>query len=427
MEDTVVPLFFNSYLYLPKDPHIQNGYMEILPSLYSNAETDSYLSISTLAVAFFSVAAWTGSEHLLRTSERYFTRALPKIRDALQRNEDGELDSILTAILLLSTYEEFVAIKHWELPLKAHLRGAIALINSRREKSLPSSPSSTIYNAVESQIVRHIVQYLFARLQLTIEQIKTTRGLDNPMVPAPKLWPLSPSQSDFPSSPRLLFQSTASQLVNLRHSWEKMMTQPDPTAHATTILNKAAAIDNNLVSWSHRVPQHWVPVAASLIPQSVRNAGIYRNRCDCYSDMWIAATWNNYRDCRILVQNIKLSCLHIQSSHDPDGQSTQAVNATIHKLADDICASVPFFLGNQMESVRMRPGLVDYPFAETRPVTLTHKQAAPLMGAWFLFAALRNLQNLDLGLPVEQQKWVQGQVNRVLAIYFQRPEMLLKG
>lgn len=204
------------------------------------------------------------------------------------------------------------------------------------------------------------------------------------------------------------------------------MTQPDPTAYAVTILNKATAINNNLDIWSHRVPQHWTPVAASLIPQSVRNAGIYRNRCDCYSDMWIAATWNNYRDCQILVQKIKLSCLRILPSHDPDNRSTQALNAMIHKLADDICASVPFFLGSQMESVRMRPGLVDYPFAETRPVTPTHKQAAPLMGAWFLFAALRNLQNSDLGLPVEQQEWVQGQINRVLGIYFQRSEMLLE-
>ncbi|KAJ5668345.1 uncharacterized protein N7477_006915 [Penicillium maclennaniae] len=408
MEDIVVPLFFNSYLYLPKDPHVQNGYMEILPSLYSNTEPDSCLFISTLAVAFYSVAAWTGSEPLLRTSEQYFTKALPKIRDALQRNEESELDSTLTAILLLGTYEEFVAIKHWELPLKAHLRGAVALINSIKARSPLYSSSSPIYNAVESQI------------------IKTTRALESPMVPAPKLWPLSSSNTDSFPSPRLLFQLSASQLVNLRHAWEETLAQPDPTAHATAILNKATDIENSLIFWSHRVPQHWVPVAASLIPQSVRDAGIYRNRCDCYSDMWIAATWNNYRDCQILVQTIKLSCLRILPSHDPDSPSIQAVIAIIHKLAEDICASVPFFLGSQMESVHMKPGLVDYPLAETRPVTITHKQAAPLMGAWFLFAALRNLQNTDLALPVEQQRWIQGQVNRVLGIYFQRPEMLVE-
>jgi hypothetical protein len=45
-----------------------------------------------------------------------------------------------------------VAIKDWEMPLKAHLRGAIALINEKRTKIMDSQ-SSTIYDAVESQIV----------------------------------------------------------------------------------------------------------------------------------------------------------------------------------------------------------------------------------------------------------------------------------
>jgi hypothetical protein len=104
MEDTVVPLFFNSYLYLPKDPHIRNGFMDILPVEFSNAKPRSHLYISTLAVAFFSVAAWTGQGCLLQASERYFTQALPKIRESLQ-DENSDLDSILLSILLLSTYE----------------------------------------------------------------------------------------------------------------------------------------------------------------------------------------------------------------------------------------------------------------------------------------------------------------------------------
>lgn len=198
------------------------------------------------------------------------------------------------------------------------------------------------------------------------------------------------------------------------------MVQPDPAPYATAILNKATVLDNNLVSWSYQVPQSWVPVAASLIPQSVRNAGIYRGRCDCYSDMGIATTWNSYRDCRILVQKVKLSCLRALSAQDPDGRRTESVTVTIHRLVDDICATVPFYLGSQLESVRMKPGLVEYPFAETRPVTLDHKQAAPLMGAWLLFPFLKNLQNSDLGLPVDQQKWVDGQIKRGLNIYFQQ-------
>lgn len=66
-----------------------------------------------------------------------------------------------------------MAIKEWELPLKAHLRGAIALINEKRAKKLPDPQSSTIYNAVESQIVS-----VFALVLETIHQALIYQVLD---------------------------------------------------------------------------------------------------------------------------------------------------------------------------------------------------------------------------------------------------------
>lgn len=49
--------------------------------------------------------------------------------------------------------KEFVAVKDWESPVKAHLRGAIALVNSRRPEKVQDHSSSTIHNAVQAQIV----------------------------------------------------------------------------------------------------------------------------------------------------------------------------------------------------------------------------------------------------------------------------------
>lgn len=199
-----------------------------------------------------------------------------------------------------------------------------------------------------------------------------------------------------------------------------MIAQSPDEAVGTTILEKANVIDRNLATWTYLLPSHWAPVAANAIPQSIRNAGIYKNRCDCYNDLWVATTWNTYRDCRILVQTIILGCLQMMPFHDPNGLKSTLAMATVHHLADDICASVPFYLGNQIESIRMRYGLVEYQSIETRPVTWTHLQVAPLMGAWFLAPYLKNLQSSDLGLPKEQYIWVQSQVERILIIYFQR-------
>lgn len=43
--------------------------------------------------------------------------------------------------------------KDWENPVKAHLRGAVTLINNRKSKRLQTATSRTIDNAVQAQIV----------------------------------------------------------------------------------------------------------------------------------------------------------------------------------------------------------------------------------------------------------------------------------
>ena len=105
LEDTIVPLFINSYFYVPRDPQISNGYLDLLPQSYANARSGSHLHLATLAVSSFSVAAWTGQPSLLRLSELFFLRALPKTREALQDSVDSNLDETLMTVLLLSTYE----------------------------------------------------------------------------------------------------------------------------------------------------------------------------------------------------------------------------------------------------------------------------------------------------------------------------------
>lgn len=101
----MTPLFFNSYLYIPRDPQFLDGFLEVLPQSYSNARIGSHLHLATLAVSFFSVSAWTGRRDLLRSSEKFFLQALPRIREALQCDVSHNFDDILTTVLLLNMYE----------------------------------------------------------------------------------------------------------------------------------------------------------------------------------------------------------------------------------------------------------------------------------------------------------------------------------
>lgn len=105
MEDTVSSLFFNSYSFLPKDPLMRLGYMELLPIFYYNASYESPLRLAVQAVSYFSMAAWTGQRSFLRSAEQSFMKAVSRTRLALQENIDHQVEETLMAILLFSTFE----------------------------------------------------------------------------------------------------------------------------------------------------------------------------------------------------------------------------------------------------------------------------------------------------------------------------------
>lgn len=105
LEDTVASLFFSSYLYSPKDPLIREGFMEMVPHAYANAQPGSHLKLITLAVSFFSVSAWTGNRSYLRTAEHLCVQAISKTREAIQGDIDRNQDEILMTVLLLLIYE----------------------------------------------------------------------------------------------------------------------------------------------------------------------------------------------------------------------------------------------------------------------------------------------------------------------------------
>ncbi|PLB34886.1 DUF3433 domain-containing protein [Aspergillus candidus] len=404
VEDTVATLFFNSVLYHRRDPLIRVGFMELLPQSYSNARPGSHLQLGVLAVAFFSVSAWTGQRALLQSAELFSMKAISQTRMALQGGLRGNVDEILMTALLLSLYDQFSALKEKRRPSKAHLRGAIALVKSLDAQQRDSVSATTLANAVQMQVVKY-------SLGLT--------GHPDQLVQIPEIWPVSPV---VPQSASSELASASTELVGLRLVWQQLNANteaPNPT-QLTTLLDKATSLDTRIVSWTSGLPAHWMPVQSTTIPASILAAGVFSNRCDCYSDLWIASTWNFYRDSRIVIHNIILHCLRMLP---PDSETLQRIefsSSTIRTLATDICASVPFFLGSQMVSVPMNmvpSNDVEYPVAENRPVIAAHQQTAPLLGGWFVRSYLESLSSPDLGLDEELVGWMRGQMERILKIY----------
>ncbi|OJJ75575.1 hypothetical protein ASPBRDRAFT_118194 [Aspergillus brasiliensis CBS 101740] len=388
-DHTVTAMFFNSYIYSPRDPLILRGFMDILPDVFCYTQPGSHLHVGTLAVSYFSVAAWTGNRSFLQSAHQLFVKAIAKTREALQGDITHNVDDILMSILLLSTYEEFCAIKENRYPMRTHLRGAIALVNSKRPEQRSSIISLILENAVQVQL------------------IKSSKGLAYPTMQTPNQWPPSPAAPQSASSQLLMITS---ELVGLRQAWDRF--NEDGANHVDDIhdiLTRAYHLDANLEAWNYALPEHWKPLPAVVVPQSVREAGMYKNRCDCYTDLWMAGTWNFYRDSRIVVQNIILRCLRIL----PDGVLPEQIQATmdlIETLALDICATVPYILGSQTMSVHVSPQKIEYPEADGRRVTTPHYPTAALVGGWMVSSHLSNLELLCLS--EEMNTWIRAQKER---------------
>ncbi|GLA83003.1 hypothetical protein AtubIFM56815_007194 [Aspergillus tubingensis] len=393
-DDTVTTMFFNSYIYSPRDPLILRGFMDILPDVFCYTQPGSHLHVGTLAVSYFSVAAWTGNRSFLQTAQQLFVKAIAKTREALQGDITHTVDDVLMSILLLSTYEEFCAIKENRHPRRTHLRGAVALVNSKRPEQRSSIISLILENAVQVQL------------------IKSSKGLAYPTMQTPNQWPLSPAAPQSASSQLLMITS---ELVGLRQAWDRFNEEgTNQVQDIHDILARAYSLDANLEAWKYALPEHWKPLPAVRVPQSVREAGMYKNRCDCYTDLWMAGTWNFYRDSRIVVQNIILRCLQIL----PDGVMLEQIQETINlieTLALDICATVPYILGSQTMSVHFSPQKIEYPEADGRRVTTAHYPTAALVGGWMVSSHLSNLELLCLS--EEMNTWIRAQKERVLQIY----------
>ncbi|BCS06658.1 hypothetical protein ALUC_11039S [Aspergillus luchuensis] len=392
-DDTVTAMFFNSYIYSPRDPLILRGFMDILPDVFCYTQPGSHLHVGTLAVSYFSVAAWTGNRSFLQTAQQLFVKAIAKTREALQGDITHTVDDILMTILLLSTYE-FCAIKENRHPRRTHLRGAVALVNSKRPEQRSSIISLILENAVQVQL------------------IKSSKGLAYPTMQTPNQWPLSPAAPQSASSQLLMITS---ELVGLRQAWDRFNEEgTNQVQDIQDILARAYNLDANLEAWKYALPEHWKPLPAVRVPQSVREAGMYKNRCDCYTDLWMAGTWNFYRDSRIVVQNIILRCLQIL----PDGVMLEQIQETINlieTLALDICATVPYILGSQTMSVHFSPQKIEYPEADGRRATAPHYPTAALVGGWMVSSHLSNLELLCLS--EEMNTWIRAQKERVLQIY----------
>lgn len=197
----------------------------------------------------------------------------------------------------------------------------------------------------------------------------------------------------------------------------------DPFTHTKNmqqLIDRAAVIEKTLASWYATLPLVWYPTRISItkdFPQSILAAGLYKQLCDVYPSISIAGTFNKYRWSLLRIKAITVNCLTQQA------RSLTTMNKHAHTLnqmqllADDICASVPYHLGDRIEAGWLGDKTVHYPCLPGEALPEGQHQMAQAIGGWHLLDPLKELITMKVKLRTGQREWVGQQMMRIAIIY----------
>ena len=384
-----------------ENPH---GFIEFLPQLVAVAKPNSPLERATSALALF------GSQHILdykEMTQSYFQlgrkvlgEALRMTNLAIQDPEACRSDDTLMAVMVMNVIDNLLCMVDRRTPSEAHLLGAWQLIRLRGKKNFENVASRRMLAGVHSETAGKAL-----RQCISVEEIPggfcSDDWLDN--------------FSQYPDFAAGHLNYLAERVANVQAVVRAFLDCPSPfhdtqaSALAAAVLN----IDQRLIDWESALPNTWRPRrAADLSTANLTTFQAYGKTMDIYNSVWIANTYNSFRMLRILLQvlahDITCSYPHVRTIVFPFGPL--AHYCTAQRLIDEVCASVPFFMGTRAPGVH--PAAILFPAAEGSVPSLAYRQFALRAGAWFLRAPLKMCATYQL-IRMRQKIWIESQIERV--------------
>lgn len=192
------------------------------------------------------------------------------------------------------------------------------------------------------------------------------------------------------------------------------------TKNMELIIKRAYAIEQLLASWFVDLPSAWHPVRIPTrqdLPKSILAAGVYKELCDVYPSISIAGTFNKYRCSLLRIKAVTLNCLTQQTRSITTLRKQATTLNQIQVLADDVCASVPFNLGDRIEPGWLGDRTVCYPCVAGQDLPEGQHQMAQSMAGWQLLEPLNDVLMTKTKLRAGQKDWIRNQMIRIATIY----------
>ena len=273
----------------------------------------------------------------------HYHQGLVAVRRHLRDAQDIS-DDVLGATLMLDMYESVVAFCGARPQPTQYMEGAKAIVSKRGRLIYSAESSPRILLAIRGMLVDRALRKNKAVVEDVLDWTSEDRTI--------------------PTSPQLSLNQIQFEVANVQAAGVSLaeVCIDGKDAAALELLEQARDLDERLMTWYRSMPESYRPVyiAKAHMSPSICSAGLYGEYCTIYKSVFVADFINRHTKSRIRMNLLIIGLtkyLNIPSS----GTILATAKDNIQYLADDICATVPFFLGDRTKMLRLDDRSVQYP------------------------------------------------------------------
>jgi hypothetical protein len=280
----------------------------------------------------------------------------------------------------------------------AHVDGALALLKLQANH-VDSPFLRSMYFFIQKNVVRRSIPFLAPKALYLRWKVMSQMQICQPVDEL--FTQRSPSSCQ---DPEIRLFSVAAGIPRLQH--QSIDFAQLGTIEMERMVYDADALDFQLSTWAKSLPPAWAYATALNINSDTRSEYAPRS-VHRYAHFYMARVWNFYRVSQLILHSIRLRATSIL----PSSLDTSKIRKRTAALVDDICATVPYLLGNDLCKMNLqfttnhRRQDVSWLTSGSALKRAGNEQAGKFSLVWPLYVACSASE-----VPQRQKDWIRKQL-----------------
>lgn len=329
-DDELIAQFVFDFCCKSADRRISRGYLDGLESLILSLGPDSDLSEAVAVASLASIGLRSVRPDMLRHAKARYVSLLGRFRAALLDHIRFDRSLMTVIATILGLYELIVADETLSRAHNSHIKGISAILTE------PGSPFD-INRALRSFSLANALPLHSGPQQCPPAAHALQKGLNH-----------DPFRSTIEDLDELLLK-----ISPLQQKAQALLNSSDKDLEALSLaLAQIREIGYGLQLWSsQKKPAGWQPFRSCYnwhgegIEETLSHQG---QTADSYYDLYVAAVWNTYRKCHMLMldleHNAVLRLLNTSIPLPTANTCLAQCQQDAEELAESIISSIPFHL-----------------------------------------------------------------------------------